>query len=240
MKSDMEKSKNQLLEELKSLRQQAAESGDLRSRLAELEKKRKQEEQRSKQLEAKKKQEAKRKKEVALKKKREAEARKKAAAETKRKQELAQKKKREAEARKQAAAEERKKKAEAEKQRIAAENLRQQKAREQAMLSAIQAEENQARIAQITGLIRADVQNNWRIPPTARKGLQCKMLIRLFPSGEVQTVQITQSSGDQAFDRSAEDAVYRASPLPVSVSTAGELFNSNFREFNFLFNPRNI
>jgi sigma-B regulation protein RsbU (phosphoserine phosphatase) len=38
MKSDMEKSKNQLLEELKMLRQQAAEAGDLKNRLADLEK----------------------------------------------------------------------------------------------------------------------------------------------------------------------------------------------------------
>jgi sigma-B regulation protein RsbU (phosphoserine phosphatase) len=38
MKSDMEKSKDELLEELKTLRQQAAEAGDLKSRLADLEK----------------------------------------------------------------------------------------------------------------------------------------------------------------------------------------------------------
>ena len=39
-----------------------------------------------------------------------------------------------------------------------------------------------------------------------------------------------------AFDKAAEDAVYRASPLPVSVSSAGKLFNE-FREFNFIFKP---
>ena len=38
MKSDMEKSKNQLVEELKMLRQQAAQAGDLKNRLAEVEK----------------------------------------------------------------------------------------------------------------------------------------------------------------------------------------------------------
>jgi sigma-B regulation protein RsbU (phosphoserine phosphatase) len=38
MKSDMEKSKDELLEELKTLRRQAAEAGDLKSRLADLEK----------------------------------------------------------------------------------------------------------------------------------------------------------------------------------------------------------
>jgi len=38
MKSDVEKSKGELLEELKTLRQQAAEAGDLKNRLAEVEK----------------------------------------------------------------------------------------------------------------------------------------------------------------------------------------------------------
>ena len=38
MKSDVEKSKDELLEELKTLRQQAAEAGDLKNRLAEVEK----------------------------------------------------------------------------------------------------------------------------------------------------------------------------------------------------------
>jgi sigma-B regulation protein RsbU (phosphoserine phosphatase) len=38
MKADMEKSKDELFEELKTLRQQAAEAGDLKSRLADLEK----------------------------------------------------------------------------------------------------------------------------------------------------------------------------------------------------------
>lgn len=211
-----------------------------KQRLADLEKKRKLEEKRVKELEAKKKREEKRKKELALKKKREAEA--------KRKKELALKKKREAEAKKKAEAEalrkkklaEKKAAEEAKKKRIAAEKARLQKEREQAMRLALQEEENLSKIQEIIGLITVDVQNNWRIPPTARKGMQCKMLIRLFPSGEVQTVQITQSSGDKAFDRSAEDAVYRASPLPVSLSSAGDLFNSNFREFNFLFNPKNI
>lgn len=211
-----------------------------KKQLAELEKKRKQEEQRLQELEKKKKlearqkkeAEAKRKKELALKKKREEDARKKAEAEAVKKKKLAEQK----------AAEERKKKqaAEAKKKRQEEERRKLQKEREEAMLLALQEEENQTRIQQIIGLIAADVQNNWRIPPTARKGMQCKMLIRLLPTGEVQMVQITQSSGDKAFDRSAEDAVYRASPLPVSLSSAGSLFNSNFREFNFLFNPRNI
>jgi colicin import membrane protein len=83
------------------------------------------------------------------------------------------------------------------------------------------------------------VQKEWQYPPTAKKGMQCRMIIRLLPSGEVSSVQITQSSGNIAFDDAAERAVLRASPLPVSISKAGKLFD-RFREMDFLFNPENL
>jgi|GEM_PF-604061 len=240
------------VEQEKKRKQQKIEKE--KKRLAELEKKRKREEKRLKELEAKKQLEAKRKKEaevkhkkeLALKKKREAEAKKKAEAAALKKKKLAEQKAAAEKKRKQEALK-KKQAAEAEKRRIAEEQRRLdslekqrlQKLREEQFAQALEDEENESRIAQIKGLIQADIQNNWRIPPTARTGMQCRMLIRLLPSGDVQMVQITQSSGDKAFDRAAEDAVYRASPLPVSLSSAGKLFDT-FREFNFHFIPRNL
>jgi colicin import membrane protein len=224
-------------------------------RLAELEKKRKAEAKRKKDLAVKQKREAKRKKEVEIKRKKELAAKKKRDAEVKKQaeakalkkkklaeQKVAAEKKRKQEALKKKQAAEAKKKRIAEEQRRldSLEKQRRQKIMEEGMLQALEDEENESKIAQIIGLIEADVQNNWRIPPTVRKGMQCVMLIRLLPSGDVQTVQITRSSGDKAFDRAAEDAVFRASPLPVSLSSAGKLFNSTFREFNFRFAPRNL
>jgi colicin import membrane protein len=44
-----------------------------------------------------------------------------------------------------------------------------------------------------------------------------------------------ESSGDPAFDRSAEAAVRRASPLPLPANR--ELFE-NFRSFTFVFKPQ--
>jgi len=236
------------VEQEKKRKQQKIEKE--KQRLAELEKKRKQEEKRLKELEAKKQleakrkkeAEAKRKKELALKKKREVEAKKKAEAAALKKKKLVEQKAA-AEKKRQQEALKKKQAAEAEKKRIAEEQRRLdslekqrlQKLREEQIAQALEDEENASKLEQIYSLIRTDVQNNWRIPPTARSGMQCVMLIRLLPSGEVQTVQITQSSGDKAFDRAAEDAVYRASPLPVSLSSAGRLFNSTFREFNFRF-----
>ena len=241
----IQKEKKQKVADKKRKQQQAEKE---KRRLADLEKKRKAEAKRKKDLAVKQKREAKRKKEaeikrkkdLATKKKRDAEVKKQAEAKALKKKKLAEQKVAAEKKRKQAAAAKKKRIAEEQRRLDSLEKQRRQKIMEEGMLQALEDEENESKIAQIIGLIEADVQNNWRIPPTVRKGMQCVMLIRLLPSGDVQTVQITRSSGDKAFDRAAEDAVFRASPLPVSLSSAGKLFNSTFREFNFRFAPRNL
>ncbi len=47
------------------------------------------------------------------------------------------------------------------------------------------------------------------------EGLSCKLEISLSPSGEVLGVTVKGSSGNELFDRRAELAVKKASPLPV-------------------------
>jgi len=48
--------------------------------------------------------------------------------------------------------------------------------------------------------------------------------IRMLPTGELIEASITQSSGDSAFDRSAENAVYSASPFAeLQVADAGDI-----------------
>ena len=54
--------------------------------------------------------------------------------------------------------------------------------------------------------------------------------------GTVISAEVISSSGDEIFDRSAENAVQKASPLPVPNDK--ELFNQEFRTFQFLFNPK--
>jgi colicin import membrane protein len=48
--------------------------------------------------------------------------------------------------------------------------------------------------------------------------------------------EVVSSSGDEIFDRSAENAVNKASPLPIPKDK--ELFSREFRSFQFLFNPK--
>jgi colicin import membrane protein len=56
----------------------------------------------------------------------------------------------------------------------------------------------------------------------------------MLPGGEVADVRIVQSSGNEIFDRQAEAAVKKASPLPVPADP--RLFEK-VREINFIFAP---
>lgn len=93
----------------------------------------------------------------------------------------------------------------------------------------------QGEVAKYKGLIRSQITRNWIFPASYQKGMKCKVLVRLIPSGDVVSVRILQSSGSIAFDRSVEMAVNKASPLPVPKSSTG-LFD-HFREVEFVFDP---
>lgn len=74
------------------------------------------------------------------------------------------------------------------------------------------------------------VTRNWIRPPTARAGMTCTVHVRLIPSGEVVEARTVKSSGDPAFDSSAEKALLRASPLPPPP-------DPTLRDFDFVFKP---
>jgi colicin import membrane protein len=118
--------------------------------------------------------------------------------------------------------------AELQKQLEADRHARQAEARRQASLSEI----NKYR-----SLIKEEVTRHWNIPATAHDDLLCEVKVRLIPSGDVVEVKVIKSSGDAAFDRSVEKAVYRAAPLSVPPVESG-LFDE-FREVVFQFEPRN-
>jgi colicin import membrane protein len=133
-----------------------------------------------------------------------------------------------------------KQKAAEDKKRQAAAAAKHQQEAERALQQSLAAEENSARnqgiVDQYIDGIRSAVQNNWLQPPSARPGMQCTVRVNLIPGGDVAGVRITVSSGDAAFDRSVENAVRKAAPLPLP-SDPG-LFD-NFRELTFVFKPEN-
>ena len=94
-----------------------------------------------------------------------------------------------------------------------------------------QSEAEQAKLA-----IKQKVNRSWIRPVSTTAGLKCTIRVRLLSDGTVMDAEIISSSGDEDFDRSAENAVNKASPLPVPKDK--ELFAREFRSFQFLFNPK--
>ncbi|MEE9253716.1 MAG: cell envelope integrity protein TolA [Pseudomonadales bacterium] len=78
----------------------------------------------------------------------------------------------------------------------------------------------------------------WSRPPSARNGMEVELMIELVPTGEVVGVTIVRSSGNTAFDRSAENAVRHARRFDVPQDR--RLFESNFRRFRILFRPEDL
>lgn len=88
------------------------------------------------------------------------------------------------------------------------------------------------------GQIQRDIIRNWSRPPSARNGMQALLKVYLVPTGEVVNVMVIQSSGNDAFDRSAVQAVRKAQQFEVPPDARE--FERNFREFSVLFKPDDL
>ena len=121
-------------------------------------------------------------------------------AEKKRKAEAEKKRKKEAEKNRKAKAE-KKRKAKAKKKRQAEEAREQEK---QAAYSAL---------GSLVGAIKRKIEGNWS-NRLACSGQEVTISVKVNISGEVTAVKVVGDSGDDTCRRSAENAVYKASPLP--------------------------
>jgi len=200
----------------------------------EAEKKKKAEAEKKKKLEAEKKKKA----EAEKKKKLEAEKKKKAEAEKKKKLEAEKKKKLEAEKKKKLEAE-KKKKLEAEKKKKA-EAVKKKKEAERKKREAeqVQRERDEQEAVSAFGAvawaIQEEVRTNWNPPAGDFEGFSVLFTIRVDREGNVTSVTMVRSSGNARFDESAENAIYKASPLPIP----GEpRFYEYLKEFDFKFSP---
>ena len=211
-------------------------------RLAEIEKKKKEAQQKA-ELEAKKREAeelrvAKAKEEQERKRQAEETERKKQeeakqAAEEKRRQELAEQKRNEQEL-----AEKQRKEQELAEKRKREQELAEKRRREAELQARLEEERVQRLVdealARYTPIIQQKVSRNWSRPPGAQVGLSAWVRVRLTPSGEVVSAQVVRSSGSIIFDRSVENAVLKASPLPIPQE---QKLNDRFREIQFNFNP---
>ena len=130
--------------------------------------------------------------------------------------------------------------AEAEQRRLQeeAERRRQQEVSE---VAAVNAARNEFELVQsATALIQQAVQQVWNRPPSARNGMRAVLQIRMLPTGELVEARITDSSGDPAFDRAAENAVYSAAPFTELQRLPINIFNGNFRTLSLIFQPEDL
>ncbi len=104
-------------------------------------------------------------------------------------------------------------------------------------VQARQAEKDQAAIASHASQIKALIQSVWRFPPSAQHDQVVLLRIFMVPTGEVTEVQVVESSGNGALDRSAEQAVWKVGRFPVPQDSV--LFEEQFRKFLIKLKPEN-
>lgn len=86
-------------------------------------------------------------------------------------------------------------------------------------------------------LILQAIAQQWIIPPEVNKHSETNLTVQLAPGGIVLEVLIVKSSGNLILDRSAQAAVYKASPLPVPKNK--DLFHT-FRQINLTLRPESV
>ncbi len=115
------------------------------------------------------------------------------------------------------------------------------KEQQAAMQQAAQNNADKARIAGVVDKYKALIINaisqQWILPDNVDRRLSSQFRIRLAPNGTVLDVSLLRSSGDSILDRSAQSAIYKASPLPVPSDMA--TFNI-FREISLTVRPENV
>ena len=84
------------------------------------------------------------------------------------------------------------------------------------------------------------VQQNWSRPPSARRGMEVTLEVSMLPTGIVTGLRIIKSSGDPAFDRSAEQAVRRVDRFTEAMQIPPDIFEQYFRVFRFTFSPEDL
>ena len=131
---------------------------------------------------------------------------------------------------------ERERLAELQRQELAAE-FAQTLAEEQSLISA---QEDEVAANSYRQLISQRLSENWSRPPSARRGMETLIRLQLVPTGRVVGVTILTSSGDSAFDRSVEQAAFKAAPFVELQQMAPSLFEKKFRQVDVSFSPLDL
>ena len=98
----------------------------------------------------------------------------------------------------------------------------------------IQTDLHAGQIISVQGAIKGKIEGNWS-NRLACSGQEVTISVKVNISGEVTAVQVVGDSGDDACRRSAENAVYKASPLPFPDNP--RFFKWLDQEFQIIFKP---
>ena len=104
----------------------------------------------------------------------------------------------------------------------------------------MQADDDANLVAQYSAMISQQMHQRWKLPPSARRNMVALVKIRMVPTGDLVTVTIAQSSGNEAFDQSAILAVQKAGRFAFMKNLPSRLFEAHFREFTFRFSPEDL
>jgi len=99
---------------------------------------------------------------------------------------------------------------------------------------------NKKIVSSYSAYITERIEANWNRPPSARRGMEAKLLITLVPTGQVISVKLLKKSGNIAFDRSAEQAVYKVGSFDKLQQLDIRTFEKSFRKFQLVFKPNDL
>ncbi|HQY70874.1 MAG TPA: energy transducer TonB [Pseudomonadales bacterium] len=129
-------------------------------------------------------------------------------------------------------------------QKVREQKVREQQRLEQEMALAMAAEDEAlaegAETTTYEEAIAMAIEDNWSRPPSARRDMQVVLRIQLIPTGEVVGVSVLKSSGDQAFDRSAINAVNKATRFPEVAEAPPQVFERRLRSLQLVFRPEDL
>ena len=90
-------------------------------------------------------------------------------------------------------------------------------------------QDNEKLTASYSAYIMERIEANWNRPPSARRGMEVALIIQLVPTGQVISVTMVKSSGSEAFDRSAQQAVHKVGRFERLQQLDAQAFEKNLR-----------
>ena len=101
-------------------------------------------------------------------------------------------------------------------------------------------QDNEKLTASYSAYIMERIEANWNRPPSARRGMEVALIIQLVPTGQVINVTMVKSSGSEAFDRSAQQAVHKVGRFERLQQLDAQAFEKNFRKLRLVFRPDDL